>query len=134
MAAVAFQKGLGAVHGLSEPIGAVHNTQHGLTNAVLLPYILRANRKAVEPKFEHVSRHLGLSGAAGNGFDETLRWVEELAASLQIPTTLRAIGVDESTAVELGIKAEANPTGHTNPIRYTAAEYEAIFRRAVDGQ
>jgi len=60
MAAVAFQKGLGGVHGLSEPIGAVHNTQHGLTNAVLLPHVLVANKSVIEEKCGVIVQCVGL--------------------------------------------------------------------------
>ncbi len=46
MGATAFQKGLGAIHALSHPIGALYDTHHGLTNAVFMPYVLAFNRKA----------------------------------------------------------------------------------------
>ena len=146
MAAVAFQKGLGATHGLSEPIGAVHNTQHGLTNAIVLPVVLRANRKAIESKMELVSRYLSLpqppasylGGSSGGhnkdgGFERVCFWVDSLSEALNIPTSLRSIGLDESSRAALGVKAEANPTGWTNPIRFSAAEYERIYQKALDG-
>ena len=93
MAAVAFQKGLGAVHGLSEPIGAVYDTQHGLTNAVLLPYVLRANQHAIEAKCELIARYLALPGAPGNEYGAVLDWVESLCNQLEIPHSLKEIGV-----------------------------------------
>lgn len=92
MAAVAFQKGLGAVHGLSEPIGAVYDTQHGLTNAVLLPYVLRANRNAIEPKCELIARYLGLPGASVDGYQAVLDWVDSMCERLEIPSSLKEIG------------------------------------------
>jgi len=139
MAAVAFQKGLGATHGLSEPIGALHNTQHGLTNAIVLPVVLRANRRVIEAKCELVARYLALPSpphsysARDGGFERVAYWVDRLSAELRIPTSLRAIGLDESTRAELGVKAEANPTGWTNPIRFTAAEYERIYQKSLEG-
>ena len=139
MAAVAFQKGLGATHGLSEPIGAVHNTQHGLTNAIVLPVVLRANRRVIEAKCELVARYLALPApppaysTRDGGFERVAYWVDCLSDNLAIPTTLRAIGLDERSKAALGVKAEANPTGWTNPIRFTAAEYEAIYQKALDG-
>ena len=144
MAAVAFQKGLGATHGLSEPIGAVHNTQHGLTNAIVLPVVLRANRNAphVLAKMELVARYLALPtpptsyfapAASATGFEKVAYWVDSLSTQLNIPASLAAIGLTEASAVSLGAKAEANPTGWTNPIKFTAREYERIYRKSLAG-
>ena len=60
-------------------------------------------------------------------------WVDELSTRLRIPTSLAAIGLDAASAAALGAKAEANPTGWTNPIRFTAREYERIYRKALAG-
>ena len=58
--ATAFQKGLGAIHALSHPVGALHDTHHGLTNAVFAPYVLAFNRKAVEEKIRRLVRRPGV--------------------------------------------------------------------------
>jgi alcohol dehydrogenase class IV len=145
MAAVAFQKGLGAVHGISEPIGAVHNTQHGLTNAVLLPHVLRVNRPAIESKCDTVAQALSLPsppasynapGADGDsGFYRVCYWVDSMCARLKIPRDLAAVGVPvDGDAAQLAEKAVANPTGHTNPIAFTAEQYEGVFRAAMEGR
>jgi len=142
MAAVAFQKGLGAVHGLSEPIGAVADTQHGLTNAIVLPHVLRANRPAVRDKCDLAARYLGLPppppayGAPGDapGFEAVCCWVDRLLTQLDVPGSLADIGLDPSAVRALGVKAEANATGHTNPIRFTAADYERICHDALRGR
>ena len=139
MAAVAFQKGLGAVHGLSEPIGAVHNTQHGLTNAIILPIVLQANREVIRPKCELVANYLTLPppkpgySQIDDGFTRVCCWVDSLSKRLDIPTSLREIGLSEANVAELAVKAEANPTGWDNPIRFDAASYERICHSALEG-
>lgn len=151
MAAVAFQKGLGSVHGISEPIGALHNTQHGLTNAVILPHVLRVNRPAIERKCEIVAHALSLPPApaeymstaadadpnAGSiGFYRVCHWIDSMCRRLEIPRDLVTVGVvdGDTTAAQCAAKAVANPTGHTNPIPYTVEQYEAVFRRALAGR
>ena len=137
-AGVAFQKGLGAAHGLSEPVGAVHGTQHGLTNAVLLPHVLELNRDRphVAAKCRRLARFCGLTGANNEGADAVdvvKHWVEALCAELDVPRTLAAIGVDGASAAECAEKAAANPTGWDNPGgRLTAAEYEGLFWAAFE--
>jgi len=134
MAGVAFQKGLGGVHGLSEPIGALHNTQHGLTNAVLLPHVLLRNREAIDRKCSLIVQCLGIPrNGAQSDFDTLLQWVLSLRKDLSIPDSLAELGIDQATAKLCAAKAEANPTGHTNPIRLTAADYEHIVRSSLAG-
>jgi len=145
MAAVAFQKGLGATHGLSEPLGAVYDVQHGLANAVLLPYVLVLNRHAIEGKCALLARALQLpTGGAGGGdggdaaaFDAVLDWVLALGAELRIPRSLAEIGISadlgDAEFAAMGAKAAANPTGSTNPVALDAADYEKLFRAALAG-
>ena len=85
MGAVAFQKGLGAIHALSHPVGAIYDTHHGLTNAVFMPYVLAFNRPAIADKMERLARYLGLPDP---GFDAVLRWILDLRSTLDIPPTL----------------------------------------------
>ena len=82
MGATAFQKGLGAIHSLSHPIGAKFHAHHGLTNAVLMPYVLAYNRPAIDVGIAEVAQSLGISG----GFDGFLNWVLELRTSLKFLT------------------------------------------------
>jgi alcohol dehydrogenase class IV len=136
MAAVAFQKGLGAAHGLSEPIGAVHDTHHGLTNAVLLPYVLHLNRPKIEQKCELVARYLNFDAQPGmSGFDCVVKWVNELSDELDVPKSLADIGclVTEEDAQICAAKAFINPTGMTNPVVLTEQDYAALFRLAATG-
>jgi alcohol dehydrogenase class IV len=131
MGAVAFQKGLGGVHALAHPIGAVYDTHHGLTNAVLLPYVMVHNRAAIEARMGLLARVLDL---ASPGFDAVLNWTLEFRAALKIPHTLKDIGVDDARAAEIGAMAEKDPSAGGNPCPITANDLEAIFRAAVAGR
>ncbi len=84
MGATAFQKGLGAIHALSHPIGALYDTHHGLTNAVLMPYVLAFNRKAIEDKIKRLAAAIGLRP----NFRAVMAWVLQLRAEIGVPHTL----------------------------------------------
>lgn len=84
MGATAFQKGLGAIHALSHPIGAVYDTHHGLTNAVFMPYVLAFNKPAIQARIDRLAAYIGISG----GFDGLMAWVLEARKSMGIPNTL----------------------------------------------
>lgn len=131
MGAVAFQKGLGGVHALAHPIGAVYDTHHGLTNAVLLPYVMVHNRAAIEARMGLLARVLELPNP---GFDSVLKWTLDFRAALKIPHTLKEIGVDDARAAEIGAMAEKDPSAGGNPCPVTAKDLEAIFRAGVAGK
>jgi alcohol dehydrogenase class IV len=131
MGAAAFQKGLGGVHALAHPIGAVYDTHHGLTNAVLLPYVMVHNKAAIAERMNLLARVLDLPGG---GFDAVLKWTLEFRAALKIPHTLKEIGVDDARAAEIGTMAENDPSSGGNPCPVTAKELEAVFRAAVAGK
>lgn len=131
MGAVAFQKGLGGVHALAHPIGAVYDTHHGLTNAVLLPYVMVHNRASIEARLGLLARVLDL---AEPGFDAVLKWTLEFRAALKIPHTLKEIGVDDARASEIGAMAEKDPSAGGNPCPVSAKDLEKIFRNAVAGK
>ncbi len=90
MGAVAFQKGLGAIHSLSHPVGAVYGTHHGTTNAVVMPMVLDFNRPAIEERLTRAAAYLGIDG----GFAGFHAQVMELRAELAIPANLSAMGVE----------------------------------------
>ena len=131
MGATAFQKGLGAVHAIAHPVGSWFNTHHGLTNAVVLPYVMVFNRAAIEAKADIIARVLDLPAP---GFDGLLAWVLGLRRELGIPHTLAAIGVTLDKASIIGAEAALDPSASGNPIPVTAAELERIFRAAVAGE
>ncbi|MEN3975818.1 iron-containing alcohol dehydrogenase [Emcibacter sp. SYSU 3D8] len=131
MGAAAFQKGLGAVHAISHPVGALYDTHHGLTNAVVLPYVMMHNRPAIEGKMGHLAAVLAHSHP---GFDSVMAQVLYLRDRIGIPHTLAEIGVDARRAAEIGRFAEADPSAGGNPIAVTASVLEGIFRAAVSGR
>jgi alcohol dehydrogenase class IV len=131
MGAAAFQKGLGGVHALAHPIGAVYDTHHGLTNAVLLPYVMVHNKAAIAERMNLLARVLDLPGG---GFDAVLKWTLEFRDALKIPHTLKEIGVDDARAAEIGTMAEKDPSAGGNPCPVTAKDLEAVFRAAVAGK
>ena len=131
MGATAFQKGLGAMHSLSHPCGAVLNTHHGLTNAVVMPYVLAFNRSAIEDKMAELGRCLNLPNPS---FQAVMDWVLGLREEIAIPHTLKEIGVSEEYASQLAPMAEVDPSSGTNPITVTAAAMETLYLKAINGQ
>ena len=131
MGATAFQRGLGAMHALAHSLGATYNSHHGLLNAILMPYVLKANRSAIEERIERLARYLELKQAT---FDSFLDWVLELRKELAIPHTLKEIGIDATQAELIGDMATKDATAGGNPIHFSQAEYSQIFVAAVSGQ
>jgi len=131
MGATAFQKGLGAMHALAHPLGALYDAHHGTLNAILMPYVLKANRSAIEEKIDRLNRYLGL---ANSGFDGFLDWVVELRAQLGIPHALAAINIDDRDSETVGRMAVADPSAGGNPINLRSEDYQRIFQDAVTGQ
>ncbi len=130
MGAVAFQKGLGAIHALSHPIGALYDTHHGLTNAVLMPYVLAFNYKAIDGKIARLAGWLELPAADFGAF---LDWVLKLRQQLDIPHTLRELGVAPERFPTIAEMAVRDPTAPTNPVPLTAETAEGILREAYEG-
>lgn len=130
-AAVAFQKGLGGVHALAHPLGAKHHKHHGLLNAVLLPYLLVANRPAIEADATRLARYLELPEAS---FESLLGWVLELRSAVGIPHTLRELGLDGEDAQWVGEQAVADiSSSETNALPLLAEDYSRIYLNALNG-
>jgi len=115
MGAVAFQKGLGAIHALSHPIGALYNTHHGLTNAVVMPAVLRFNRPKIEQRIAAAAAYLDIAG----GFDGFCDRVLALQSELGVPAGLSAMGIGTDRIDELAAKALDDPTVSGNPVPLT---------------
>ncbi|MDJ0811082.1 MAG: iron-containing alcohol dehydrogenase [Desulfobacterales bacterium] len=130
MGAAAFQKGLGAMHALSHPCGAVLDTHHGLTNAVVMPYVLVFNRPAIEEKMTALARYLDLPAPS---FKAVLEWVLDLRKEIGIPQDLAALGVTEAHIAQLASMAVVDPSVGGNPVRLTKANLTTLFRDAVRG-
>ncbi|BAU74420.1 iron-containing alcohol dehydrogenase [Metapseudomonas furukawaii] len=131
MGATAFQRGLGGMHALAHPLGALYDAHHGLLNAVLMPFVLQANRASIEAPMERLARYLGLPQA---GFGAVLDWVLDLRAGLGIPHSLAEIGIDGARVEQVGRMAEVDPSAGTNPIPFDAAQYSRIFQHALEGR
>ena len=131
MGATAFQKGLGAMHAMSHPIGGVIGAHHGMTNAVVMPYVLAFNRDAIEDKMTVLSTHLGLSKP---GFEGVMDWVLGLRERLKIPHSLQALNVQEEQAAELAAMAVVDPTAGGNPIQATEKQYKELLLQAIRGE
>ncbi len=131
MGATAFQKGLGAIHSLAHPVGAVYNTHHGLANAVFMPYVIDFNRDAIYRKMMRLGRYLGLADAS---FDGVMQWTLDFRKLLEIPHTAREIGVEESRLDELAKMAAVDPTASGNPVKVGAAEMKQMYEAAMEGR
>ena len=131
MGATAFQKGLGAIHSLSHPVGAVYDTHHGLTNAVFMPYVLAFNRKAIEDKIVALARYIGLKDASFTGF---LDWVLALRQELFVPHTLKDLGVADDRIDMLAEMATADPSAGTNPIPVGVKEHRTLLEMTFAGR
>ena len=124
MGATAFQKGLGAIHALSHPVGAVFDTHHGTTNACVMPYVLDMNRPAVEERLTHAAAYLGLKGGYAAFHDRVL----ELRETLGIPKTLGAMGVTADRLDDLTRMALDDPTAGGNPVPMTKENTRALLQ------
>jgi alcohol dehydrogenase class IV len=130
MGATAFQKGLGAIHALSHPVGANFDTHHGTTNAVVMPYVLVFNRPAIEAKIDRLAAWLGIAG----GFDGFLAWVMELRQVLQIPKTLAELGVPADVLESLVPDVLEDPTAVGNPTTLDEAGALRLLQDAHQGR
>ena len=130
MGATAFQKGLGAMHALAHPLGARYNAHHGLLNAILMPYVLQANRSAIAGKLTDLTRALDI---ANPGFDAFFERVMALREQIEIPKRLNDIGIDATESALIGELAVVDPPAATNPVTFSAEQYSALFCDAVEG-
>jgi alcohol dehydrogenase class IV len=130
MGATAFQKGLGAIHSVSHPVGARYDTHHGLTNGVIFPYVMVCNREAIADKIPHIARALDLPG---RDFESVLGWILALRKKLGVPQTLAELGVKEADAGKIAADAVKDPTAGGNPRQLTEAEFEQLTLAAIRG-
>ncbi|MFI5010912.1 MAG: iron-containing alcohol dehydrogenase [Hyphomicrobiales bacterium] len=130
MGAIAFQKGLGAVHSISHPVGALYDTHHGLTNAVVLPYVMAFNRGAIAERMVLLARFLDLPKP---GFDGVLDWVLALRKELGVPRSLADLGVKEDRIDEMAAMSVDDPTAASNPVPMQAADFAKVMRAALKG-
>ena len=127
MGAVSFQKGLGAIHALSHPIGAVYGTHHGTTNAVVMEEVLHFNRPAIEERIARLAAYLGIEG----GFDGFCGRVSQLRSTLGIPAKLKELGVGNDRIQDLAEMAVQDPSALGNPVRLTKENLAELFERCI---
>jgi alcohol dehydrogenase class IV len=130
MGATAFQKGLGGMHALAHPIGALFDTHHGMTNATLMPYVLQFNRSAIEERIARLAAYMGLPGQS---FDAFLKFVLDLRRDIGVPHTLRDLGIDAAKAAQVAEMAVNDPSASGNPLPLDVRATRAIFDAAWAG-
>jgi alcohol dehydrogenase class IV len=127
MGATAFQKGLGAMHALSHPVGALYNTHHGMTNAVVMPAILKFNRGEIETRIASAAAYLGID----NGFDGFFNYVMALREDLGVPEKLSVLGVGDDRIDELAAMAVADPSAGGNPRELTLDDAKTLYEACI---
>lgn len=123
--AMCFQKGLGAVHSMSHPLGAL-GLHHGTLNAIFMPVVLDFNAPEITDKLDVMGRRLGLG--AGETLADRIR---ALNKSIGIPDNLSALGVSESDLEGLPDLSLIDGAHQTNPRDISRDEYQDLFRQAL---
>jgi len=131
MGATAFQKGLGGIHALSHPLGALYDTHHGLSNAIFMPYVMLFNRHAIEETMQQLARYIGLDDPS---FDAVLSWVLDLRARFDIPHTLKAAGIGDSRFDQLAAMACVDPTAAGNPVELSEKDCRRLYEQSYSGR
>ena len=131
MGATAFQKGLGGMHALAHPIGALYDSHHGMTNAVLMPYVLKFNRGVIEERITRLAAWLGL---ANPGFDSFLELVMQLRRDSGVPHSLAEMNVTDEHATLVAQMAVVDPSAGGNPRELTEANCATLFDDALHGR
>ena len=129
MGATAFQRGLGAMHALAHSLGAQFGAHHGILNAILMPYVLKANRSVIEDDIAWLAGVIGLEAS----FDAFQNWIIDLCAELDIPHNLADIGITPDCVERIGAMSVADPSAGSNPILFDQATYSAICTDAING-
>ena len=129
MGATAFQRGLGAIHALSHPFGGLYDAHHGLLNGIVMPYVVKANRRRIEKDIERAAAYLGIR----NGFNGFLKWILGLRKEIGIPHALAEIGIDTKRLDEIAAMAIKDPSAGGNPIAFTERQYKSLAGKCVTG-
>jgi alcohol dehydrogenase class IV len=127
MGATAFQKGLGAIHALSHPVGAVFNTHHGTTNAVCMPAVLDLNEPKIRERFDRAAPYLGIEG----GYDGFRAFVQEFNDGFGIPRRLRDLGVTAGRVDDMVAMALEDPSCGGNPVTLDADNVRALYEAVI---
>jgi alcohol dehydrogenase len=130
MGATAFQRGLGAIHALSHPLGGLYDAHHGTLNGIIMPYVVKANRRKIEKDVERAAAYLGIK----RGFNGFLNWILSLRKEIGIPHSLAEIGIDTKRLDEVAAMAMKDPSAGGNPIAFTEKQYKVLAKRCVTGE
>ena len=129
MGAAAFQKGLGAIHSITHPVNSLYHTHHGTTNGTVMPFVLNYNRSTIEDKFLRLANFLDIKG----GFDGIVQWVIDLKKEMEIPETLKDMGVQPGDEVKLAPLAQEDPSTGGNPLEMTEEKFQELIANCISG-
>ena len=130
MGAAAFQKGLGAIHSVTHPVNSLYKTHHGTTNGTVMPFVLNYNRSTIEEKFTRLANFLDIK----NGFEGIVDWIIELKKEMEIPETLKDMGVNEGDEVKLAPLAQEDPSTGANPLKMTVERFQELILNCISGK
>ena len=130
MGAAAFQKGLGAIHSITHPVNSLYKTHHGTTNGTVMPFVLNYNRSTIEEKFTRLANFLDIK----NGFEGIVDWIIELKKDMEIPETLKDMGVNEGDEIKLAPLAQEDPSTGANPLEMTVERFEELILNCIAGK
>ena len=130
MGAAAFQKGLGAIHSITHPVNSLYHTHHGTTNGTVMPFVLNYNRSVIEDKFVRLANFLDIKG----GFDGIVQWVIDLKKEMEIPETLKDMGVQPGDEVKLAPLAQEDPSTGGNPLEMTEQKFQELIANCISGK
>ena len=130
MGAAAFQKGLGAIHSITHPVNYLYKTHHGTTNGTVMPFVLNYNRSTIEEKFTRLANFLDIK----NGFEGIVDWIIELKKDMEIPETLKDMGVNEGDEIKLAPLAQEDPSTGANPLEMTVERFQELILNCISGK
>ncbi len=130
MGAAAFQKGLGAIHSITHPVNSLYKTHHGTTNGTVMPFVLNYNRSTIEEKFTRLANFLDIK----NGFEGIVDWIIELKKEMEIPETLKVMGVNEGDEIKLAPLAQEDPSTGANPLEMTVERFQELILNCISGK
>ena len=130
MGAAAFQKGLGAIHSVTHPVNSLYKTHHGTTNGTVMPFVLNYNRITIEEKFTRLANFLDIK----NGFEGIVDWIIELKKDMEIPETLKDMGVNEGDEIKLAPLAQEDPSTGANPLEMTVERFQELILDCIAGK
>ena len=130
MGAAAFQKGLGAIHSVTHPVNSLYKTHHGTTNGTVMPFVLNYNRSTIEEKFTRLANFLDIN----NGFEGIVDWIIELKKEMEIPETLKDMGVNEGDEIKLAPLAQEDPSTGANPLEMTVERFQELILNCISGK